>query len=119
MSRGSGKRGHILRALRRCGYRCFWCSRELIALRSVSTSSILRQTDRRLTWVDGSGEERTAYIATVDHVISRGKGGGNKESNRVASCVACNHIRNDLDQGRVREKDFEGRCEERFGNPGI
>jgi len=58
-------------------------------------------------------DEETADQATVDHVIPRGKGGTNEESNLRSSCRDCNGRRNHEDmcgfaEGFLLGKNWKG-----------
>ena len=67
----------------RDGHRCVWCLSEVATLSRPGAVAVLRMEDV-------SFEGRTVRLASVDHVVSRAKGGTNSHGNLITSCVTCN-----------------------------
>lgn len=76
---GAAKRAFVARLLAAQGGRCHWCGVPLWAERPM--------------WFDDPGEWAVYHKPTVDHVVPRAAGGGDRCANLVIACYACNHRR--------------------------
>jgi HNH endonuclease len=84
---------HLLKVCRQFGFRCFWCGRDIIPVSSLPPACIISQSACGVTYIDGSGEEKTVRKASIDHLIRKADGGTNDPENLVASCMPCNNHR--------------------------
>jgi 5-methylcytosine-specific restriction endonuclease McrA len=66
----------------RDGWRCVWCRKALYATEAGA-----------LTGPHACLPSNSRALATLDHVLPRGSGGSNHESNLVSACLSCNDKR--------------------------
>lgn len=79
-------------ALGKMGYICYWCGRSLINGRDIPKNKRIRIKKHIILW-RGDDKVKEGWLATLDHVKPRCRGGTNKEENIVPSCHECNQIR--------------------------
>lgn len=103
---------HLQEVCNRLGFKCYWCERPLVILRLLPKQNIIGRSAHQVTW-RGKGKIKTAYYATVDHVIPIREGGSNKWDNLVPSCAPCNEARSAFPKTSPRRTKI---CPECGGN---
>jgi hypothetical protein len=95
---GNKARKRLPLLLKKHNYKCYWCQKDIVMLKSISVTSIVDVDHGSITWQEGN-KTVTKYIASVDHKVGLIDGGTNDIDNLVPSCRYCNELR-----GRDREK---------------
>lgn len=99
IQRGSGRlprdlywakmRKHVLAKM---GRRCYWCGRTLTNFSDIPERKRILIKKHKILW-RGSGKVKEGWLATIDHVIPRSRGGSSRANNLVPSCHECNNVR--------------------------
>ena len=73
--------------------KCHYCTRGLVAVRTIPVDRRIKVTAEKVIWIDDDGTERSDLILTCDHLRSVTEENSNGIGNLVPSCFACNHQR--------------------------